>query len=295
MHRVEWYASSANAPSVNAARRLGMMREGVLRESFPTGARARTWRCGRCSHPSGVRHARHARVPLTRIIKGPLRQRPYGARHGNEDSGRDRREDRRARDGRGGAATGSTEVTKAERPPRRPGPTRRSATRGRLEGPDGGGGGDRGGPGGAAAGAGAVVSPAWHRPSTGSWVGAWLPRAESLMGQLADVLVVERRHPGREGLGNAWAGRRDAAAAFRPGRGADRRRRRAGPPRVRRAGRPAAPWMRETWSAWAGVALGVVGRLAVSSARTSFWGCPPPADRALLRGLRTITRPRRAP
>ncbi|MFG2680179.1 GNAT family N-acetyltransferase [Streptomyces sp. NPDC048392] len=35
MHRVEWHASSANTPSVNAARRLGMMREGVLRESFP--------------------------------------------------------------------------------------------------------------------------------------------------------------------------------------------------------------------------------------------------------------------
>lgn len=33
MHRVEWHASSANTPSVNAARRLGMMREGVLRES----------------------------------------------------------------------------------------------------------------------------------------------------------------------------------------------------------------------------------------------------------------------
>ncbi|MBQ0952900.1 GNAT family N-acetyltransferase [Streptomyces sp. RK76] len=35
MHRVEWYASTANTPSANAARRLGMMREGVLRESFP--------------------------------------------------------------------------------------------------------------------------------------------------------------------------------------------------------------------------------------------------------------------
>lgn len=35
MHRVEWHASSANTPSVNAARRLGMTREGVLRESFP--------------------------------------------------------------------------------------------------------------------------------------------------------------------------------------------------------------------------------------------------------------------
>ncbi|MGV9593988.1 GNAT family N-acetyltransferase [Streptomyces tendae] len=35
IHRVEWHASSANTPSVNAARRLGMMREGVLRETFP--------------------------------------------------------------------------------------------------------------------------------------------------------------------------------------------------------------------------------------------------------------------
>ncbi|NEA48543.1 GNAT family protein [Streptomyces sp. SID10815] len=33
MHRVEWHASSANEPSVNAARRLGMTREGVLRQS----------------------------------------------------------------------------------------------------------------------------------------------------------------------------------------------------------------------------------------------------------------------
>ncbi|MFK0120270.1 GNAT family N-acetyltransferase [Streptomyces sp. NPDC090994] len=35
MHRVEWHASSANLPSVNAARRLGLTREGVLRESNP--------------------------------------------------------------------------------------------------------------------------------------------------------------------------------------------------------------------------------------------------------------------
>jgi RimJ/RimL family protein N-acetyltransferase len=33
MHRVEWYAASANQPSVNVARRLGMTRDGVLRES----------------------------------------------------------------------------------------------------------------------------------------------------------------------------------------------------------------------------------------------------------------------
>ncbi|MEU6573839.1 GNAT family protein [Streptomyces sp. NPDC046805] len=33
MHRVEWHAASANQPSVNVARRLGMTRDGVLRES----------------------------------------------------------------------------------------------------------------------------------------------------------------------------------------------------------------------------------------------------------------------
>lgn len=35
IHRVEWQASSANEPSINVARRLGMNRDGVLRESFP--------------------------------------------------------------------------------------------------------------------------------------------------------------------------------------------------------------------------------------------------------------------
>lgn len=35
MHRVEWYASTANEPSINVARRLGMTREGVLREVYP--------------------------------------------------------------------------------------------------------------------------------------------------------------------------------------------------------------------------------------------------------------------
>ncbi|WP_151484625.1 GNAT family N-acetyltransferase [Streptomyces albicerus] len=35
IHRVEWYAASANEPSLNVARRLGMRREGVLRESYP--------------------------------------------------------------------------------------------------------------------------------------------------------------------------------------------------------------------------------------------------------------------
>jgi RimJ/RimL family protein N-acetyltransferase len=34
IHRVEWHASSANVPSVNVARRLGMSRDGVLREAF---------------------------------------------------------------------------------------------------------------------------------------------------------------------------------------------------------------------------------------------------------------------
>jgi RimJ/RimL family protein N-acetyltransferase len=33
IHRVEWYASSANEPSINVARRLGMSRDGVLRQS----------------------------------------------------------------------------------------------------------------------------------------------------------------------------------------------------------------------------------------------------------------------
>jgi ribosomal-protein-serine acetyltransferase len=34
IHRVEWYASSANVPSIKVARRLGMSRDGVLRQSF---------------------------------------------------------------------------------------------------------------------------------------------------------------------------------------------------------------------------------------------------------------------
>ena len=34
IHRVEWYASSANGPSINVARRLGMTRDGVLRQSY---------------------------------------------------------------------------------------------------------------------------------------------------------------------------------------------------------------------------------------------------------------------
>ncbi|MGW1895821.1 GNAT family N-acetyltransferase [Streptomyces sp. NPDC002004] len=35
MHRVEWIASSANTPSLKVAGRLGMTRDGVLRESYP--------------------------------------------------------------------------------------------------------------------------------------------------------------------------------------------------------------------------------------------------------------------
>ncbi|WP_030676363.1 GNAT family N-acetyltransferase [Streptomyces sp. NRRL B-1347] len=35
MHRVEWLVSSRNDPSKAVAKRLGMVRDGVLRESFP--------------------------------------------------------------------------------------------------------------------------------------------------------------------------------------------------------------------------------------------------------------------
>ncbi|RLL65618.1 GNAT family protein [Streptomyces sp. Z26] len=34
VHRVEWWAASANLPSIAVARRLGMTRDGVLRESY---------------------------------------------------------------------------------------------------------------------------------------------------------------------------------------------------------------------------------------------------------------------
>ncbi|MET9435929.1 GNAT family protein [Streptomyces sp. NPDC006551] len=34
IHRVEWVVSSGNEPSINVARRLGMTKEGVLRESY---------------------------------------------------------------------------------------------------------------------------------------------------------------------------------------------------------------------------------------------------------------------
>ncbi|MFB4277978.1 GNAT family N-acetyltransferase [Nonomuraea sp. MTCD27] len=35
IHRIEWHASSANEPSIAVARRLGMTKDGVLRESYP--------------------------------------------------------------------------------------------------------------------------------------------------------------------------------------------------------------------------------------------------------------------
>lgn len=35
IHRVEWHVSSANAPSIAVARRLGMTRDGVMRQSYP--------------------------------------------------------------------------------------------------------------------------------------------------------------------------------------------------------------------------------------------------------------------
>lgn len=37
MHRVEWLASTENTASINVAKRLGMTREGVLRENRPRG------------------------------------------------------------------------------------------------------------------------------------------------------------------------------------------------------------------------------------------------------------------
>ncbi|TWP50292.1 GNAT family N-acetyltransferase [Lentzea tibetensis] len=35
IHRVEWHVSSANEPSIAVAKRLGMTKDGVLRESYP--------------------------------------------------------------------------------------------------------------------------------------------------------------------------------------------------------------------------------------------------------------------
>lgn len=37
MHRVEWVVSAKNTASVNVAKRLGMSRDGVLREAYPRG------------------------------------------------------------------------------------------------------------------------------------------------------------------------------------------------------------------------------------------------------------------
>lgn len=34
VHRVEWWVSPENAPSIAVARRLGMRKDGVLRESY---------------------------------------------------------------------------------------------------------------------------------------------------------------------------------------------------------------------------------------------------------------------
>ncbi|WP_052864316.1 GNAT family N-acetyltransferase [Streptomyces niger] len=43
MHRVEWQVSAENTPSINVAKRLGMTRDGVLRENHPyRGARQDT-------------------------------------------------------------------------------------------------------------------------------------------------------------------------------------------------------------------------------------------------------------
>ncbi|WP_052851055.1 GNAT family N-acetyltransferase [Streptomyces avicenniae] len=57
VHRVEWWVSASNGPSIAVARRLGMTRDGVLRESYLRGGErhdmeiwsvlAREWRAGR--------------------------------------------------------------------------------------------------------------------------------------------------------------------------------------------------------------------------------------------------------
>ena len=59
IHRVEWHASSANAASIAVAGRLGMTRDGVLRESYARGnvrhdmevwsVLAPEWRAGRAA------------------------------------------------------------------------------------------------------------------------------------------------------------------------------------------------------------------------------------------------------
>ena len=84
IHRVEWIAAVGQhaQPERRPAARHDPRRRapGGVPPSWACGT---TSRCGPCSPRSG---AQHARVPLTTIIKGPLRERPYGARHGNQDS-----------------------------------------------------------------------------------------------------------------------------------------------------------------------------------------------------------------
>ncbi|RKT53712.1 GNAT family N-acetyltransferase [Saccharothrix australiensis] len=68
VHRVEWVVAAGNLASVAVARRLGMTREGVLRESFPHGGErydmelwsvlAPEWRSAARQHGNG-----HRRVP----------------------------------------------------------------------------------------------------------------------------------------------------------------------------------------------------------------------------------------
>ncbi|MER6348573.1 GNAT family N-acetyltransferase [Streptomyces sp. NPDC001595] len=65
IHRVEWHAAAGNEASVNAARRLGMTKDGVLRRSYPhRGVRhdmevwsvlAPQWRAARAAAAHSVR------------------------------------------------------------------------------------------------------------------------------------------------------------------------------------------------------------------------------------------------
>ncbi|MGW0807911.1 GNAT family N-acetyltransferase [Nonomuraea sp. NPDC002799] len=67
IHRVEWLAAAENTPSIAAAKRLGLTKDGVLRESFPyRGKRhdvevwsvlAPEWRAGRRASADGARPA----------------------------------------------------------------------------------------------------------------------------------------------------------------------------------------------------------------------------------------------
>lgn len=66
IHRVEWVVSAANLPSIAVARRLGMTKDGVLRESYPyRGKRhdmeiwsvlAPEWRAARRRHTAALPH-----------------------------------------------------------------------------------------------------------------------------------------------------------------------------------------------------------------------------------------------